>query len=765
MKTRQLFVFILACIGLFSPVHAAFVTLETPGTRLILDVTEGQLLRSLYYGDKSATVNDITQLLNGQINDQMVNAYPAFGDIDMIHLPALQVQHANGDLSLNLIVESQKSKVESQATTVCVTLRDKLQPVTVRVFYKAWRNVDIIETWTEIEHREKQPVTLKRFDSGYLHIGEGDNVWLTHLHGDWAAEAVVTHEPLTRGLKTIRNTDGARNAHLDAPEVMLSLDGAPQENSGRVIGVALCWSGNFEIRLNVPNNQGVHLYAGIDPQSSEYVLAPKRVFTTPRLALTYSTSGIGGVSRAFHRWARTCGYLHNGNAVRDILLNSWEGIYFDITEQRIIDMMDDIAAFGGELFVMDDGWFGSKYPRNNDSSSLGDWVVDTRKLPGGLQALTEAAKQRHIKFGIWIEPEAVNTISELYEQHPDWALQVPGRELKLGRGGTQLVLDMTNPKVQDFVVNMVDDLLTRNPYISYIKWDANASIQNLGHIAAKSSSSARDFSSANNLYIDYHLGLLAVLERIRAKYPNIVIQNCASGGGRANYGLMPYFDEFWVSDNNDALQRVYIQWGTSYFFPSNAMAQHIGGSPYQMTNRVIPIKFRCDVAMSGRLGIELQPKHMTNEERLQCTVALADYKGLRHIIQLGNLYRLIAPQSYQPSAVGSQSAPAKQDVAALMYVTDNRAEAVLFAYSLSNFMKQAPQRIRFAGLDPDRTYTIEEKNIRVRYNHSTSAWDKGEPCSLHGKQFTGAYLMSVGLILPLSTEYTQDFQSRIFHLK
>ena len=351
----------------------------------------------------------------------------------------------------------------------------------------------------------------------------------------------------------------------------------------------------------------------------------------------------------------------------------------------------------------------------------------------------------------------MNTVSELYEQHPDWALQVPGRELKLGRGGTQLVLDMTNPKVQDFIFQLVDDLLTKNPEIAYIKWDANASIQNYGSPCLESINT--------QLYIDYHLGLIKVLERIRAKYPNIVIQNCASGGGRANYGLMPYFDEFWVSDNNDALQRVYIQWGTSYFFPSNAMAQHIGGSPYQMTNRVIPIKFRCDVAMSGRLGIELQPKHMTNEERLQCTVALADYKALRHIIQLGNLYRLIAPQSYQPSAVGSQSATAKQDVAALMYVTDNRAEAVLFAYSLSNFMKQAPQRIRFAGLDPDRIYTIEEKNIRVRYNHSTSTWDTGEPCSLHGKQLTGAYLMSVGLILPLSTEYTQDFQSRIFHLK
>ncbi len=739
--------------------HAEVLKVETPNTQLVLDATEGQELALLYYGDKSATLEDISSQQSA-ISNQMSAVYPAFGDIDMIHLPALQVQHADGDLSLNLRVKSVEQQSTFNFQLSIFTLVDKLQPVTVRVYYKAWRNVDIIETWTEIEHQEKQPIVLKRFDSGYLHIGEGDNVWLTHLHGDWAAEAVVTHEPLTRGLKVIRNTDGARNAHLDAPELMLSLDGAPEENNGRVIGAALCWSGNFELRLNAPNNSGVHFYAGIDPQSSEYVLAPKQVFTTPRLALTYSTSGMGGVSRAFHKWARSCGYLHNGNATRDVLLNSWEGIYFDITEQRIIDMMNDIAAFGGELFVMDDGWFGDKYPRNNDSSSLGDWVVDMRKLPGGLQALTDAAKERHIKFGIWIEPEAVNTVSELYEQHPDWALQVPGRELKLGRGGTQLVLDMTNPKVQDFVVNMVDELLSNNPYISYIKWDANASIQNFGRVESRKS---KVESPVSNLYIDYHLGLLNVLKRIRAKYPDIVIQNCASGGGRANYGLMPYFDEFWVSDNNDALQRVYIQWGTSYFFPSNAMAQHIGGSPYQMTNRVIPIKFRCDVAMSGRLGIELQPKHMTDEERLQCTIALADYKSLRPVIQLGNLYRLNAPQSYLP--VSSQFAPAKQDLAALMYVTDDKAEAVVFAYSLSNFMKQAPQRIRFAGLDPEKVYTLEEKNIRVQYNHDKNAWDAGTPCALHGKQFTGAYLMSVGLILPLSTEYTQDFPSRIFYLK
>ena len=225
-----------------------------------------------------------------------------------------------------------------------------------------------------------------------------------------------------------------------------------------------------------------HFYAGIDPQSSEYILDPKQTFETPHLALTFSKEGLSGASRNFHRWARTEGMLHRGMKTGDILLNSWEGLYFDIDEERMLQMMDDISKFGGELFVMDDGWFGDKYPRLNDSSSLGDWVVDKNKLPNGLDALTKAARERGIKFGIWIEPEMVNTKSELFERHPEWALQTKGRQLKLGRGGTQLVLDMTNPEVQDFVFGVVDNLLTQNPDIAYIKWDANASIQNYGSL-------------------------------------------------------------------------------------------------------------------------------------------------------------------------------------------------------------------------------------------------------------------------------------------
>ena len=719
---------ILLLLPLFGTLSAAAwsgdVSIETPNTMLLLYAREGQDLRMAYYGPRVTSLQE----LRDAGADLNASALPAFGTVDMVQLPALQVLHADGDLNLELKVEDYEVKAESASKTHIFTMQDKLQPVTVKVFYKAYNRVDIIETWTEIENAEKKAITLKRYDSGHLVLRQGD-VWITHMHGNWAAETEPTSEPLTGGVKTIRNTDGTRNAHLDAPEVMVSLDGRPQENSGRFIGAALCWSGNFELRFNTISHREHHFYAGIDPQSSEYILDPKQKFETPHLALTFSNEGLSGASRNFHRWARTEGMLHRGMKTGDILLNSWEGLYFDIDEARMIAMMDDISKFGGELFVMDDGWFGDKYPRKDDTSSLGDWVVDKNKLPNGLGALTNAARERGIKFGIWIEPEMVNTKSELFEQHPEWVLQTKGRELKLGRGGTQLVLDMTNPEVQDFVFRIVDDLLTQNPEIAYIKWDANASIQNFGSLYLP-------MNRQQNLYVDYHLGLLKTLQRIRDKYPDIVIQDCASGGGRANYGLLPYFDEFWTSDNTDALQRVYIQWGTSLFFPANAMACHINHCPYWNTGgRVIPIKFRCDVAMSGRLGIELQPKDMTDEERQQTSTCIADYKQLRQVVQTGNLYRLISPYD-------------RKGVSSLMYVDDACRQSVLFVYKIDNYYDQPLPRIRLAGLNPDATYTLTEKNVRVGQ----------KPCSLSGKRFTGRFLMEVGLEVPLREEYA----SRVF---
>lgn len=710
----------------FMTAGADNVMIQTPHTTMVIKADKGQELRQAYYGDR-ITEAEAAQLAEAGI-DLNTAAYPAFGQTDMVQLPALQVVHTDGQLVLYPTVDQVSASKEGNGNVTTITMTDKKYPVTVKVFYKTYSSCDVIETWTEISHREKKAIRLQRFDSGHLAFPQG-NAWMMHYHGDWSAEFYPTTEPITQGVKTIRNSDGDRNAHIDAPEIMISLDGKPQENAGKVIGAALCWSGNFELRLNTTLNKVHHFFAGISPQASEYILEPGETFTTPRLALCMSNEGLGGVSRNFHRWARHEGWLHQGDKTREILLNSWEGVVFNVNEKGMFQMMEDIKEMGGELFVMDDGWFGDKYQRNDDKSTLGDWMVDRKKLPGGIKPLVDKAKSLGIHFGIWIEPESANTISEFYEKHPDWVLQEKGRELKQGRGGTQVLLDMCNPKVQDFVFKLVDNLMTENPDIAYIKWDANCSLQNYG-------STYLPAQKQSHIYIEYHRGLLKTLERIRAKYPRLVIQDCSSGGGRVNYGLLPYFEEFWPSDNNDPFQRVFIQWGTSYFFPSNAMAQHIAHSPYWNTGRTSPIKYRTDVAMSGRLGIELQPANMTPEEREQTKRAISDYKRIRDIVQLGNLYRLVSPY--------------EENLSSFLYTNDSKDRVVLFAHRVKYLYNMVIPRVRLAGLDASKNYRIKEVNVKINE----------KPCYLDGKVVSGRLLMEAGLNIPLE----KDYASRVFEL-
>ena len=497
---------------------------------------------------------------------------------------------------------------------------------------------------------------------------------------------------------------------------MFSLDGKGQENTGRVIGAAICYSGNYKLRAVTDDSEYHQFFVGIDEYNSEYHLAKGETFTTPVTAFSYSKEGLSGVSRNFHRWGREY-KLMNGNRERKILLNSWEGVYLNIKEPEMAQMMADIKSMGGELFVMDDGWFGGKYKRSIDNCALGDWVVDKEKLPHGIEGLLAEAKKQGIKFGIWLEPEMSNTKSELFEKHPEWVIKAPKRDLQCGRGGTQVVLDLSNPKVQDFVFSIVDDMMTKYPEIDYIKWDANMNISNHGS----------QYLTANNqshLYIEYHRGFEKVLQRIRAKYPDLTIQDCASGGGRVNWGTLPYFDEFWTSDNTDALQRVYMQWGTSYFFPAIAMASHISNAPNHQTARTVPLKYRTDVAMSGRLGMEIQPKVLSEADKDQCRKAIADYKRIRPIVQFGDLYRLQSPYE-------------KKGVASLMYVTDAKDKAVFFWWKTESFCNQHLPRIPMAGLNPQKRYRITELN-RI---------DK-TPLAFEGKTFSGEYLMQNGLEIP-----------------
>lgn len=724
--------FLLAAASIAAPaIRAEIVNITTDHNSLVLDAKKDEGLDFLYYGTR-LTDAEAAALRDAGI--PALDAFPFYGTFPE-HESAMAMTHADGNMTMDMAVQGVTTAPDGKGTVTTVTFKDRFYPVTVALKYRTFPKDDIIEMWTETINNEKKNITLRQFASMSLPVRYGD-VWLQNYHGAWANEARVNDEPLRPGMKVIKNRDGGRNSHTSHGEIMLSLDGKAQEQTGRVIGAAVEYGGNYKLRIDTDESLQHRLFAGMDEENSAYNLKPKETFVTPPVAMTYSADGMGTVSRRFHRWGRENRLAH-GDKERKILLNSWEGVYFDINEQGMDRMMQDIASMGGELFVMDDGWFGVKYPRKNDSSSLGDWMVDTNKLPNGINGLLESARKHGVKFGIWIEPEMTNTISEFYEKHPDYVIKAPNRDVVKGRGGTQLVLDMANPKVQDVVFHIVDTLMTKYPDIDYIKWDANAPVMSHG-------SQYQTADNQSHLYIGYHEGLKKALERIRAKYPDVTIQLCASGGGRVNWGLLPWFDEFWTSDNTDALQRIYMQWGTSAFFPAIAMGSHISATPNHTTFRTVPIKFRSDVAMSGRLGMEIQPANMSEEDKALCRQAIEDYKKIRPVVQFGDLYRLLSPYD-------------NKGAASLMYVNPEKDDAVFFWWKTDPSYGQKMPRVRMAGLNPDKLYTVTELN-RIDNN----------PLPFEGKQFTGKFLMESGLEIPVSHDVDwhkkMDYSSRVLRL-
>lgn len=729
MKLKSI-AFLLLTIAL--PAMAEKVSVNTGKMSLVLDAENGKPAQYLYFGTRlnNADLQNLKVADNGRMD-----AYPAYG-LNTPAEAALAMRHSDGNLSTALVATGSDVKAEGNATVTTIHLKDPVYHIKVDLKYRTYSDVDMIEAWTEIQNGEKGTVTLTTFASAMLPIRRGD-VWMSHLSGTWANEGQLSHEKLQPGEFVIRNNDGTRNSHTDHGEVMFSLNGKGQENTGDVIGAALVYSGNYKLKTVTDDTEYHYFFAGINEQNSEYHLKKGETFKTPALALTYSTEGLSGASRNFHKWGRKY-ILAHGDKERDILLNSWEGVYFDINQKGMDQMMADIHSMGGELFVMDDGWFGKKYPRKTDNCALGDWVVDTEKLPDGIEGLLRDAKKNGVKFGIWIEPEMTNSVSELYEKHPDWVIKAPKRDAVLGRGGTQLVLDLSNPKVQDFVYGVVDNLLTKYPEIAYIKWDANMAIMNHG-------SQYLPMADQSHLYIAYHQGFAKVIDRIRAKYKDVVIQCCASGGGRANWGMLRGFDEFWVSDNTDALQRIYMQYGTSYFFPAIAMASHISAVPNHTVFRTTSLKYRIDVAMSGRLGMEIQPKNMTDEEKALCKKAISEYKEIRPVVQFGDLYRLVSPYD-------------NQGLSSIMYVSEAKDKAVFYWWKIANFYNVHLPLVKMAGLDANKMYKVRELDVID---------NKSLDCE--GESYSGKYLMEHGLEMPYTNEVDwgkkTDWSSRVLYLE
>jgi alpha-galactosidase len=498
-----------------------------------------------------------------------------------------------------------------------------------------------------------------------------------------------------------------------SPFFLLSLNEKAQENHGDVLFGTLGWTGNFNFTFEVDQTNKLRIISGINPFASEYSLTPNELFRTPEFIFTYSAEGKGNASRNFHRWA--CKYqLKDGEKSRLTLLNNWEATYFDFNEDKLITIMDEAVKLGVDLFLLDDGWFGNKYPRNSDLQGLGDWEVTREKLPNGIEKLIEEATKRGIQFGIWIEPEMVNPKSELYEKHKDWVIHLPNRDEYYERN--QMVLDLSNPKVQDFVFGIVDNLMTQYPGIAYFKWDCNSPFTNIYSPYLKDKQS--------HLYIKYVRGLYAVFERVKQKYPDVPMMLCSSGGGRTDFEALKYFTEFWPSDNTEAVDRIFIQWGYSHFFPAKSMAAHV--TPWGNH----PVKFCTDVAMMCKLGFAMRIQELKPEEQEYCRAAVQNFNRLESAILDGDMYRLTSPY--------------ETDHAAVMYVEENGKNSVLFTFDLHPRYGEQTQSLRLAGLHPDKRYKLKEINLLPGTNSRLSC---------NEKTYSGDFLMKVGIPV-FSTQHT-----------
>ncbi|GAB3011556.1 alpha-galactosidase [Spirosoma pulveris] len=694
------------------------IAIETRQTALVIRVDKDQLPTLVHLGPKLRNAAEYAAIpargKRGEDYTDIYNSvYTPAGSRNLLE-PAIQVTHADGNPSLDLkYVRHESQSMADGVVLTKVYLKDPQYPFDVTLYYKAYQNEDVIEQWSTIRHTEKKPVTLLKYASANLYI-PAQNYYLTHFHGDWANEMNPSEIPLTEGIKMLDSKLGTRADLFQPPSFLVSLNKPAEEEQGEVIAGTLSWSGNYQLAFEVDPLHNLRIIPGINPYASAYSLTPGTEFTTPAFLFTYSDKGKGGASRSLHRWARKH-RIPQGEGNRLTLLNNWEATYFDFNEEKLSALFKDGKKLGVDLFLLDDGWFGNKYPRNNDRAGLGDWQENVKKLPHGLGYLVKDAESAGVKFGIWLEPEMVSPKSELYEKHPDWVIKLPNRSEYYFRN--QLVLDLSNPKVQDFVYDLVNGLLTKNPTLGFIKWDCNAVIYN---------AFSATIQNQSNLYVDYVQGLYKVLDRLRAKHPALPMMLCSGGGGRVDYGALKYFTEYWPSDNTDAQERIFIQWNYSYFFPSIASCNHVTDWGKQ------PIKFRTDVAMMGKIGYDIVVSKLTEEELAFSQQALKTYERIKNVIWKGDLYRLASPYT--------------NDVAASMYVSEARDRAVWFTYLVNSRYKAGSQApIKLNGLDPAKSYRIQELNVypgtTSRINTNTTA-------------YSGNYLMTIGFNPQVDTRRT-----------
>ena len=707
---RKLLLMVSALLILALPADADgqnTIRVSTDNTDMIFQVNDKGRLYMVYLGDRLLNADDASRFgwsvytgTDGSVSQRGHEAYMASGGEDFFE-PALAVTHADGDMTTYLYYKDSQTHAIDGGTETVIRLADRKYPLEVTLHYAAYTRQNVIKAWSEIKHGEKSDITLWRYASTMLYFNE-PAYYLTNYHGEWAREAQPATQQLTFGKKTIDTKLGTRAAMFMQPFFELGIGSPSQENAGRALLGTIGWTGNFSCTFEVDNVGGLRVIPGINPYASDYRLKAGETFVTPEFIFTLSDNGTGEASRNLHDWARLY-QLKDGKGTRMTLLNNWESTGFDFNQEKLAGVMQDAARLGVDMFLLDDGWFASKYPRDNDRAGLGDWEPNPVKLPQGIAGLTAAAEKAGVKFGIWIEPEMVNPKSRLYEEHPDWVITQNGRDTYYYRN--QLVLDLANPKVQDYVFDVADKILTDNPGVAYFKWDCNSPITNIRSPYLK--------KRQGNLYVDYVRGLYNVLRRLKAKYPDVPMMLCSGGGSRCDYEALKYFTEYWCSDNTDPFERIYIQWSMSKFFPVKAMAAHVTD-----WNRGASLKFRLDVASMCKLGFDIDVSKMSEQDLNLCRKGVENYNRLKPVILDGDMYRLISPYEGNHAAVN--------------YVSKDRSRAVLFAYDLHPRYQEPVPNVRLRGLDPERAYSVKEINLP-------------DGREAEARTYTGDWLMKIGL--------------------
>lgn len=665
--------------------------------------------------------------------------YAACGTGDM-RLPALDACAPSGSRLLDLryqdhVITAGKpplpnlpatyAEQDSEAATLAVTLADPLAGITVKLFYTIFEQIPAIARHAEISCTGQGPIQLDRAMSLCLDLPDSDYEMI-ELTGAWARERHVKRRPLAEGVQAIYSLRG-HSSHQFNPFLAL---GRPDcgEMTGEVYGFSLVYSGNFLAQADVDPYHVTRVTIGIHPQNFSWTLGRNETFITPEAVMVYSGQGLNGMSQAYHQLYRT--RLARGvwrDRVRPILVNNWEATYFDFSEDKLLRLAADAKRLGIELFVLDDGWFTN---RSSDQGGLGDWEVDTAKLPGGLKAFGRKLNAMGLQFGLWIEPEMVSPGTRMWREHPDWVLHQPERRPQPSRH--QYVLDYSNPDVVDFLYHRFETLLEGVP-VCYIKWDMNRSISD----AFSCVSGPRRQGEVLHRYI---LGVYRLYQLLTDRFPQILFESCASGGARFDPGMLYYAPQCWTSDDTDAAERIKIQYGTSFVYPISSMGAHVAAVPNHQIGRVTSLTFRASVAFFGAFGYEMDLSLLNPQEQELVARQVEFFKRHRQLLQFGTFWRLQSPFTHNE--------------AAWMTVAPDQMTALMGDYLILQQVNAGYRRIRLAGLDPRRLYRV------------TPLGGAAEHC---GPSYTagGDELMQAGIVTTgdEQMQHDGDFVSRLYWLE